>query len=323
MVTSRKPAIKGSDRESEGGPAPSAKVPAAVEAVARDIETMRVRGAGAIARAGAIALGSVSDPAAFEATFARLLQTRPTAVSLRNALEFVRIRAQGGVAPPGAVSALSMTAAKEAGVEFARRSEAAVAAIGRLGAERIRDGGRYLTHCNSQAAVAVFRAAHEQGKRFEVVATETRPFRQGLITVRNLRDAGIERVALAVDGAAFSLLAGMDAVVVGADTIAANGDVINKIGTSAVALAARERGLPFFVGAETYKVDLEARDGAVVPIEEREAVEVVAPSELPPGVRVLNPVFDVTPGRWVKEFFTESGPADARTIAALARKAWA
>lgn len=226
-----------------------------LETMAEDIETMRIRGAGAIARHAVAALarweGDARDFTGFPAAIRRLLATRPTAVSLRNGLEFVERRVDAAAGEPAKRAAL-----RDAAAQFDARAKDALATLGRVGAARIEDGGSYLTHCNSQAAIAVFRAAHATGKRFAVTATETRPWRQGLLTAKNLREAGLDDVRLAVDASVNLLLRDIDAVIVGADTIAANGDVVNKIGTSLVALAASDHGVPFHVATETFKVDL-------------------------------------------------------------------
>lgn len=301
-----------------------AVAPSALETMALDIETMRVRGAAAIARHAAQALAAWEGEAegdfvaGLAAARQRLVATRPTAVSLRNAVEFVERRA---LAERG--EAAQRAALRRAADEFVERSGRALADIGRLGASLVKDGGTYLTHCNSQAAVGVFREAWRGGKRFRVVATETRPWRQGLLTSRQLREAGVEDVIFVVDSAVRLLLdEGLDGVVVGADTIAANGDVVNKIGTSLVALAAREHRVPFWVAAESYKVDLRATTGRDVPIEERETSEVAEAADLAEGVVVRNPVFDYTPAAWISSILSEAGMVQPADISHFARKAW-
>lgn len=292
--------------------------------MAADIEQMRVRGAGKIARYACAALaewgrGFDGDRAAFEARFAdardRLLATRPTAVSLRNGLRFVerRVRKAGTLAE-------KREALEKAASEFQERSSAAVAAIGRHAAGLIEDGGTYLTHCNSQAALAGFKAAHADGRRFKVVCTESRPWKQGHITARELAAAGVD-VTMIVDSAAYHVMPSIDRVFVGCDTIAANGDAINKIGTSTLALVAGTLGKPFHVCGETYKVDLDTPSGAEVVIEERVVSEIADPKDFP-GVRFLNPVFDVTPASRVTAVLTEFGAVAPRDLAASARKAW-
>lgn len=292
--------------------------------MAREIEEMRVRGAGKIARHAVAALAAWGgafdgDRAAFEAQFAdardRLLATRPTAVSLRNGLAFVERRVRRASSLKEKLDAL-----QHASKEFQERSVAAVAAIGRHGVPLIREGGAYLTHCNSQAALSVFKAAHEQGRTFRVIATESRPWRQGHLTARELAAAGID-VTLVVDSAAQHVMPGVDGVLLGCDTVAANGDVINKIGTSTLALLAQTAGKPFHVCGETYKVDLGTPSGAEVVIEEREVTEIAEPSDFP-GVKFLNPVFDVTPAARVEGLVTEVGVVAPRDVSAVARKVW-
>ncbi|MHB8604241.1 MAG: ribose 1,5-bisphosphate isomerase [Thermoplasmatota archaeon] len=296
-----------------------------VEEAAEDIASMRVRGAGKIARHAARALAKWSaeapeDAAEFDAQFTaavrRLLATRPTAVSLRNALRFVERR----VAIAKGVSAKRAEVARAA-KDFVAHSESSVTQIGEAGAPLIHDGRVYLTHCNSQAALSVFRAARAKGRAFEVIACETRPWRQGLITTKELAAAGVP-VTLIVDSAMLHELPRVDAVIVGADTIAANGDVVNKVGTSLAALAAREMGRPFYVAAESYKVDPSTPSGAEIVIEERAPAEIAAPSELAPGVRVLNPVFDVTPAAWISALITEHGIVPPSEALAIYRKSW-
>lgn len=299
-----------------------------MESIADDIATMRVRGAGKIARHAARGLAAweralprdaLDGPREFDDALRRatkrLIETRPTAVSLKNGLRFVNER----VRQRGTVEA-KREALKHAVREFEERSRAAVAAIGEHHRALLKDGGTYLTHCNSQAALRGFLEARKQGLNFEVLATETRPWRQGFLTARQLAEGGV-RVTLMVDSAAFHEMPRVDAVFVGCDTVAANGDVVNKVGTSAIALAARELGVPFYVCGETYKVDPDTPSGAEVIIEEREATEIADPTELP-GVRLLNPVFDVTPNSRVRALLTELGPVAPKDALATARKAW-
>jgi ribose 1,5-bisphosphate isomerase len=289
---------------------------------ADDIRTMRVRGAAKIGRHAVAALGQLAragawrgDLATLDSAETALLATRPTAVSLRNAVQFATRRARRA---PEAERARALAEAADA---FEARAKEALAAIGRHGAALVPDGGRVLTICNSQGALEPMREAWRQGKRFEVVALETRPWRQGLLTVRQLHDAGVP-ASLAVDSAAWLLLKDADLVLVGSDTLAANGDVVNKVGTGGVAVLARERGVPFHCCAETFKVDLRAPTGDDVLIEEREAAEVVKTGEVPEGVRILNPVFDVTPAALVRSHVTELGALKPSDLAPAARKAW-
>ncbi len=191
-------------------------------------------------------------------------------------------------------------------------------ALGELGAELVPDEARVLTHCNAGSlatvgygtALGVVRAAHEAGKRPRVWAGETRPVLQGArLTAWELDRLGIP-VTVVADAMAGSLMASgdVDLVVVGADRIAANGDVANKIGTYPLALLAREHGVPFIVAAPTSTIDLDTPDGSAIPVEERAADEVVVVGgerTVPSGVGVANRAFDITPARLVSAIVTE------------------
>lgn len=289
---------------------------------ARDgIESMEIRGAGKIARAAARGLADAAsryegDPEGFadhvEERAGELLATRPTAVSLRNALDRVLDAAHDA---DGAVDERvdTVEAAAEA---FVQASHDALDAIAAAAAGSIGDGDVVLTHCNSQAALGGILRARKEGREPRVYATESRPFRQGKITVDQLAEAGVD-ATLIVDSAVASVMDDVDAVFVGADTITAQGVVVNKIGTRMVALLAREHGVPFRVCAETYKFSPATLLGEEVPIETRPVEEVTDPDELPDGVSVENPVFDRTPPRLVDAIVTEVGsihPAQAAWI---------
>jgi methylthioribose-1-phosphate isomerase len=201
-----------------------------------------------------------------------------------------------------------------------REDEALCSAIGVHGADLIADGGTVLTHCNAGAlatggcgtALAAIYAAAGQGKSIRVFADETRPLLQGArLTAWELRRAGID-VTVLCDNAAPSLLRSgrIGCVIVGADRIAANGDVANKIGTYGVAVLARENGVPFYVAAPTSTFDASILRGEDIPIEERAADEVLAgfgKRTAPPGVAAYNPAFDVTPARYITGIVTEAG----------------
>jgi len=194
--------------------------------------------------------------------------------------------------------------------------------MGAHGAALVPQDARILTHCNAGAlatagygtALGVIRAAAEQGKRVAVLADETRPFLQGArLTAWELVKDGIDTTVI-TDSMAGSMmrLGNIDLVVVGADRIAANGDVANKIGTYSVAVLAREHGIPFYVAAPISTIDLNTADGSGIPIEERNVREVthVGASRLTPeGARIRNPAFDVTPGKYVTAIITERGIA--------------
>lgn len=305
--------------------------PDPVQATVTAIRSMQVRGAAAIGIAGAEALahhvtrsrGSPAQVLAGARRAARRLDaSRPTAVTLHNALGWVL----EAVAAEATAAAMK-DAAKAAARRVAAEAEASRAAIARHGARHVPDGAVVLTHCHSGTAVAVLAQAVADGKTVEAIATETRPFRQGLRTVRELRAAGLE-VALVVDAAVEHVLAtrDVDLVLVGADTVARDGTLVNKIGTAGVAALARLHEVPVHSAAGLAKFSKWSADD--VPIEERPSAEVAAAGEVPRGVRVLNPVFDRTPPDRLDGYVTEAGllsPARAvrRNLPRLpAEEAW-
>ena len=298
-------------------------LPDPVLSAAEDIRSMRVRGAAKIGRHAAQALGRFAragwdgDLAALDEAARALVAARPTAVTLPNAVAFVAGRARR------APAAQRRRALAEAADEFDRRAEGALEAIGRHGAGLVPEGGTVLTICNSQGALAPLLAARREGRSFRAIALETRPWRQGLLTVRQLHEGGVD-ASLAVDSAMWHLLQEAQAVFVGSDSIALNGDVVNKVGTGGLSVLARERGVPFYVCAETFKVDPASATGEEVPIEERESAEVVRTGEVPEGVLVRNPVFDVAPHRNVTGgYVTELGLLrTGAELAEAARRAW-
>jgi methylthioribose-1-phosphate isomerase len=298
--------------------------------VARAIKDLQVRGAPAIGVAAAygVALASLGSS---ESKREKLLQeldeaiavlgaTRPTAVNLFWALERMRRVAQGQL---GTVDEIRATLLAEAH-SMAREDEECNLAIGRFGASFIHDGANILTHCNAGAlatvaygtALGVVRAAHEQGKKVHVYADETRPVLQGarLTTWELMRD-GIPVTLISDNMAGYLMSLGrVDLVIVGADRIAANGDVANKIGTYSVAVLARAHNIPFYVAAPTSTVDLSIPNGQAITIEERSAGEVTTiagQAIAPSGVAVFNPAFDVTPNAYVSAIITENGVAQA------------
>lgn len=269
------------------------------------IRSMEVRGASRIARFAVETLKTyalrVKDN--FDEEMKRaselLLNSRPTAVSLYNAINYV-MRYKG-------------ESVEEKREDLIRRAEeflnwvnTAQKRIAEIGEKRIRDGSTLLTHCNSSAAIAVIRRAHEVGKEIRVFATESRPRWQGHITAKQLREAGID-VTVIVDSAVRYFMNEVDCVIVGADTITANGALINKIGTSQIALCAKEARVPFLVAAETYKFSPRTLAGELVVIEERSAEEVLPPEMLKLGIKARNPAFDVTPRSYIDAIITEIG----------------
>lgn len=303
----------------------NAEIHEEVEATADQIASMEIRGAATIAAAAANALGTqaqhsaTADPESFreELRFAarHLLDTRPTAVSLPNALRYVFERTSGDTVEELRASTL-------AGVEeFRDRLDTAQDDLGAIGANRIRDGDTILTHCHSTDVLACIEAAREQGKSLSAIVKETRPRKQGHITARALREMDVP-VTLIVDGAAGRYLSEVDHVFVGADSIAADGAVINKIGTRSLAVTARERDTPIVVAAQTLKLDPATLSGHTVEIETRDESEVIdEQSRAEIGdIEVANPAFDVTPPRYVDAIVTERGQFPPESIVMVMRE---
>ncbi len=280
---------------------------------AEKIKSMEVRGAGRIARAAAEALRdhavSVRSPevAAFRKEMTRaaatLVATRPTAVSLPNAVHIVMAGLEHASTTEEAREGLIHRAAR-----FIQSSQNAVEKISGFGARHIRDGDTVLTHCNSEVALGCIIEAHRSGKEIEVFATEVRPRNQGLITIRTLNDAGI-KTNFIVDSAVRSYIHDVDLVIVGADAVTVNGAVVNKIGTSQVAHTAAEARVGVLVAAETYKFAPQTIMGDLIRIEERQPNEVLADeiARTLPNVTVRNPAFDVTPAEYIDLIVTEQG----------------
>jgi len=294
--------------------------------MAAAIREMRVRGAPLIGIAAAygMALGAqhieTSNIADFLARLRPIAEalaaTRPTAVNLSWALERMTLAAQAAADPQAAQEALVAEA-----LRIHQENADADRRLGRHGAQLIPAGSAVLTHCNtgslatggSGTALGVIRTAWEQGKLSRVYASETRPLLQGArLTAWELARDGIPATLIA-DGAAGFLMCRRDAiacVIVGADRIAANGDVANKIGTYTLAVLAKEHAIPFYVAAPTSTIDLTTANGDQIPIEERSAEEVTTFAGVtvaPAGVETLNPAFDVTPHRYVSAIITERG----------------
>ncbi len=273
------------------------------------IRSMEIRGAGRIATAAAASLRDFAEAIQtqnlvdfnkqMQKAAEILLKTRPTAVSLSNAIRMVMKYNEQDL--HSARQAVAYNANR-----FIEISEKALERIGQIGSRRIRDGATVLTHCNSLAALSVISTAHKSGKRIKVIATESRPRFQGITTIGMLDRLGIE-TELIVDSAARSVMNEVDLVVVGADVITANGTLVNKIGTAQIALCAHEARTSFIVAAETYKFSPQTILGELVTIEEREAGEVLADISKYSNVRVRNPAFDVTPHQYIDLICTEVG----------------
>lgn len=295
-----------------------------VEDLAEAISSLRVRGAPALGVAGALGVALAARLArengedigeAISRAAELLAATRPTAVNLRWGID--RVRKIYDPAKPESVDALikearSMVAEDE---EINRR-------LGEVGADLLKPGSRVMTHCNAGAlacvahgtAISVVEAAYRRGLITEVTATETRPLLQGSrLTAWELGRMGVAHRVTIDSGAAGLISSGeIDAVVTGADRIAANGDVANKVGTYALALAAKAKGIPFIVAAPISTIDFDTPDGGAIPIELRSESEVLEMNGVrlaPEGTKAYNPAFDVTPAEFVSAIVTEAGVA--------------
>ncbi len=301
------------------------------EEVADAIVTMKVRGAPAIGVAAALgmALAARNSQAnhpeelvsALEDAAKLLRNTRPTAVNLFWGIEKMLCAAKAAL-EDGLPVGEAKEVVEECAVAMLQHDEDTCRAIGANGAELIPDKGHVLTHCNAGAlacvsygtALGVIRAAIEQGKRLHVYSDETRPRLQGLkLTCFELIEDNIPVTAIS-DNMAGSLMrqGRIDCVIVGADRIASNGDVANKIGTYTVAVLAHHHGIPFYVAAPTSTIDPSLRNGDDIPIEERsheELTHIDGHRVAPLGVEVINPSFDVTPASLVTAIVTEKGIA--------------
>ena len=309
--------------------------------VAEAIRRLKVRGAPAIGVTAAlgVAQGAQAVEATEYASFSKavlaicecLAATRPTAVNLFWALERMKRRLES-------VKDRPIAAIKEALIEEACRileeDVALCKAMGRHGASLIADGQTVLTHCNAGAlatagygtALGVIRAAWEQGKKIAVIADETRPVLQGArLTAWELMQDQIP-VTLITDNMSGALMrqGKIHLCVVGADRIAANGDVANKIGTYSVAVLARAHGIPFYVAAPYSTIDLKTKSGAEIPIEQRDPLEVTSihgsHPVAPQGVAVYNPAFDVTPAEFITAIITERGVFQPSELATAFRE---
>ena len=311
------------------------------------IRDMRVRGAPAIGAAGAFGMAQAAlafrgnDMAKFRERMKQaekaLSSTRPTAYDLFHAIRTVSDAMKDSVTAADAAKCAAAAAER-----YADWSAGNCRLIGEHGAKLIKDGYGILTHCNAGAlacvdfgtALAPIRAAHAAGRKMTVFVDETRPRLQGAkLTAWELAMEGIAHRLIADNAAGHYMQRGeIDIVIVGADRVAANGDVANKIGTYEKAVVARENGIPFYVAAPSSTIDLKCRSGKMIPIEERPQDEVLYVTGLSAGffgasgrVRIapmetmaLNPAFDVTPAKYVTGIITERGifaPADVRKAA--------
>jgi methylthioribose-1-phosphate isomerase len=308
-----------------------------LDEICEAIAHLRVRGAPAIGIAGAMGLVASLLPFRHESPEAvvrrarvhaeRIGATRPTAVNLPWALDRMLARADEASVTSGDIVA----ELRDEAVRLLEEDRAMCRRIGEHGLTLIRDGARILTHCNAGAlatggigtALAPIYLAHERGYRIDVVVGETRPLLQGSrLTALELSRAGIP-VTVIVDGAAASLMrsGAISLCIVGADRIAANGDVANKIGTYALAVAAQHHGVPFYIAAPSSTLDASLANGDAIPIERRTPEEIGKLRDVslaPQGVGIDNPAFDVTPSEMITAIVTDvgvfRGPFDFRDV---------
>lgn len=298
------------------------------QAVADAIRDMIVRGAPAIGATaafgiviGAKEIGVIEDKKRWLEELKKigfeLKQTRPTAVNLAWAVERMLKKAEDNI--QSGIPQLQDILENEA-LEIAREDVESNYAIGRFGDELVPEGANILTHCNAGAlatvgygtALGVIRAAHSNGKKVHVFVDETRPFLQGArLTAWELDKEGIPFTLITDNMAGYIMSKGMvDLIVVGADRIAANGDTANKIGTYSLAVLAKEHNIPMYIAAPLSTIDMSLTSGKEIPIEEREADEVLfikGKRIAPEGTRVFNPAFDVTPNELITAIITDKG----------------
>ena len=292
-----------------------------IETTAQQIKDMTIRGAGRIARSAASAMADFAKSSSasslkeflkgLDKSAKRLIATRPTAISLSNAVS-ISLR---GVKEQASLEAARARVISNA-EEFVRNSNSAVERIGQNAPGVITKTGRAITICNSSAAISAMVACYKAGKITGVFACETRPRRQGMITVRELAEAGVP-VTLIVDSAMRYVMPDVVVAFVGTDSLESDGSVINKIGTHLLAATARDFHVPFYACAETYKFLPASKIGQRVEIEERSYKEIVANAEVPGGVEIFNPVFDRVPPELVTGIITEAGvikPSESLTI---------
>ncbi len=296
------------------------------EAVARAINEMTIRGAPAIGAAAAFGLALAAHQSRastrdellrdLDAAERVLRATRPTAVNLGWALDRMLKKAHSLNLPADQLRAALATEAQQIADEDVEMNRA----MARYGAALIQDGETILTHCNAGAlatvdigtALGVIIQAHRQGKKIHVLVDETRPRLQGArLTAWELQQAGVPMTLIADNAAGYFMRRGrVQRVIVGADRVAANGDVANKVGTYKLAVVAKENGIPFYAAMPTSTIDLSLPNGDAIPIEERDAREVThidGVAIAPEGVPVSNPAFDVTPNKYITALITDRG----------------
>ena len=296
-----------------------------VEEISIKIQDMTIRGAGRIARHASLALKDYSETfdgqdleefiAGIDKAAARLISTRPTAISLFNG---VQITIRGAKEQPDLDSARKMVISNSDA--FCELSNSAYEKMASYGPDLVQEPNmKAITICNSTAAISVIKAAYFAGKITGVYACETRPKKQGLITIRELAEAGVP-VTLIVDSAMRYVMPDVSIAFIGTDSLETDGSVINKIGSRILAATARDFDVPVYACAETYKFLPPSKANQRVQIELRPIDEVIAPEDLPEGVEVYNPVFDRVHPSLITGIITEIGVIKPSEVAEMAEK---
>jgi ribose 1,5-bisphosphate isomerase len=298
----------------------------AARKIVTDIRSLKIQGARNVAKMALRALAieanasHASTPAAFyrqlEASASLIANSRPTEPMMRNMIREVCNFALFQMKQGKTVAAMKhVIVAREE--ELIKQMQTDIENLAKYGAALIPDGALVLTHCHSNTSTSVLKAAHKSGKDFEVVCFETRPRFQGRVTAAELVKTGI-KTNLSVDGGMELFLKKADIVIVGADSITSRGDLINKIGTSALAHLAHLNDVSFYSAAELFKYNPATREGVREKIEERDPKEVW--DKPPKGLRIRNPAFEVTAARYINGYITEEGVIPPQSLFSVAGK---
>lgn len=297
-----------------------------LESIVKKIREMRIRGALDIAIASANAMDGVTEKGAkttpelisnLKKAGKKLKSARPSAVSLPNSVNYILYLADQKRNLK--VDEFRKELSSEIS-DFIKEQKTALNRIAKIGSRLIDQRDVILTHCNSDTVIAILKRVWDDRKRIHVVCTETRPMYQGHITAKELSSHGIP-VTMIVDSAVHHIMKELkvDKVLVGADTICANGDLINKVGTSQIAICAKEQDIEFIVAAESIKFSPRSVIGKIVKIEDRDPKEIIDPKKLK-GVKILNPVFDITNSEYIDMIVTEFGVIPPQAVYNLLRE---
>lgn len=279
---------------------------ASVEKIIADIKALKIQGAREVAKAGACAMAMAARRskartfAAFEkdlkSTAEKLVKARATEPALRHVVASILVSVKKEES--GDMKKMRQFTNNLCS-HWQQEIDAMLASIAHHGADQIKSKDVVLTHCHSHNVMSIFQLAKQQGKNFQVIVTETRPLRQGLVTARELLKMKIP-VIYCVDSAFGSMMKSATKVIVGCDAFLPDGSLVNKIGTFPIALVAKRMGKPFYAAGEIFKFTKE------IAIEERDPKEVIEPSKLR-GAKIVNPAFDVTPAEYIEKIITEKG----------------